>query len=1188
MKTKKILIPVLLASVLGTGAAITAETYSVRDMFVEAAYTNTNVSSTMGDDLKLTNVTTTGTVGGTLTLPTVSTGNGTTVVTVSILNPRGIYEAKGNVVTGNTYAEEGDYAANTTGVIDLKYSGTYVIKYEATNQGMVTSSEEITVDVKANNYSIALPTNSQYVIPSVVKTNQSNFKVELPTVKMEDEEQTLYTNTSGTVAKNTSATTSMTIVLTDKDGVSTTLLDSATDTLPNVDNNGKYYVNVDSAKLAKQGAYIITYRYYEGTSADTRMVKATTTERFTASSTLNTDDIKLQIAYNKSKPTASSIVLGKENTLPGVTVKNKTKSETIDAYTTITVEYREHNSTADYTVLGTISETTTDLFQKPGDYRLTYTARLDLFGVEAVTDRFNIDNVVDNTKPELYIVDAYELTDENIEATENQEYKIPSYAVLSAENKVSIALPAMYAIDNVTKDQSKLTYKIEYRKESNNTRTTIYNSSFNNADDVPAYNETRVFDGITQAGEYRIIYSVTDEKGNTTEMPFSLTVYAAGDAEYEDKVKVSKPEISFAFSTQYVDATEDLVFDAPSVKDIDTRLQIKTTYTGDSGVAKDVTVGDNGQYIIEKEVLAANQSIVITVTATNDLGTTSTVSRKVIVNRGTADTSADLTFTADANTYLADLYALNGATDAVDQGTNVMLPAFVAQDAMANAFSLSVVVRDKYNNIVPVFNGLTSNSNDATTSTITYLEGAYFKATYYGEYTITYIASNSSTRLSKSYQIAVNNTQLPELVLSNLASLSKTIQVGKAYYPETARLSDNGQDIPLAGEQTAAVATTYWKIYRAEKPEYLTSIDKYLTMVKDITTVTAELREQYAEEYNTQVTTWEQANKVLTSEPIYVNGVLAGFIPKEVGVYYIQYFGDKDGDGTAEVSRIVTIKAEENTKPVITVDKGYQEYYSAFVADEGETTMTISIPGFSVEDEYEEDRTKLDASKKVTVTNSNGDNFEVTKQADGSYTFLATKDDTYTAVYSATDSSGNPAETQQFVVYVGDYEDPQLVFDTTDKQEKVIPSEVKLGQTITIDAEDLIPYLRDNVTDAEKIKVTMVLRNSSNKSMTNEYTGTNSSTDRNVYNKYTFTFSETGKYTLTVTFKDEAGNTATPKTFTINCTEDTEGNKNVVGTVVGTVLIVLALALLAGVIIYFAVTGKKGKKTGKKSKKSTK
>lgn len=81
-----------------------------------------------------------------------------------------------------------------------------------------------------------------------------------------------------------------------------------------------------------------------------------------------------------------------------------------------------------------------------------------------------------------------------------------------------------------------------------------------------------------------------------------------------------------------------------------------------------------------------------------------------------------------------------------------------------------------------------------------------------------------------------------------------------------------------------------------------------------------------------------------------------------------------------------------------------------------------------------------------------------------------------------------------------------------------------------------------------------------------------------------YTISGTGKYVLTLTIKDRYQNIG-KKTIEFNVVDENKVEENN-DTVVGTVLIIISLVVLAGVIGFFAFTGKKSK--GAKSKKSRK
>ena len=127
---------------------------------------------------------------------------------------------------------------------------------------------------------------------------------------------------------------------------------------------------------------------------------------------------------------------------------------------------------------------------------------------------------------------------------------------------------------------------------------------------------------------------------------------------------------------------------------------------------------------------------------------------------------------------------------------------------------------------------------------------------------------------------------------------------------------------------------------------------------------------------------------------------------------------------------------------------------------------------------------------------------------------------------------------------------------------------------------ELVKYVSDNKSSIDNednlLTVTAVLRNANGTKQENLF-GSDS-------NRYKWNMSETGNYTLTITLKDKAGKTTT-KDFTIESKAE-ESKETKVKEVVGVILIAASLAILAGVIIYFVVTGRKMRPGSTKAKKS--
>ena len=200
----------------------------------------------------------------------------------------------------------------------------------------------------------------------------------------------------------------------------------------------------------------------------------------------------------------------------------------------------------------------------------------------------------------------------------------------------------------------------------------------------------------------------------------------------------------------------------------------------------------------------------------------------------------------------------------------------------------------------------------------------------------------------------------------------------------------------------------------------------------------------------------------------------------------------------------------------------------------------------------------------------------------GMYSFIPNGNGTHTVYYVATDVNGNETKSSAQYVYVGDCESPELDFGTTEVQESIIPSSVQVGTEFELKMSELVKYCTDNVSavndEDSPLTVTAVLRNASGTKQTNLF-GTDST-------RYKWDMEETGNYTLYITLTDAAGKTTTKEfTITSSAEESTETN---VTEVVGIILIVLSLAVLAGVILYFVITGRKLQPSGVKKLKGSK
>ena len=197
---------------------------------------------------------------------------------------------------------------------------------------------------------------------------------------------------------------------------------------------------------------------------------------------------------------------------------------------------------------------------------------------------------------------------------------------------------------------------------------------------------------------------------------------------------------------------------------------------------------------------------------------------------------------------------------------------------------------------------------------------------------------------------------------------------------------------------------------------------------------------------------------------------------------------------------------------------------------------------------------------------------------------------TYRVTYTATTANGSIEKT--FQIKVGDnvaptfaIDQPQLeqeiVYDGTDIEYKINLNKAKNTFEIVVKNGDttLYTYSGLKIYDRDDEGSNRVLTSWTNLSV--ELTGDNV---RAGDESGQYFITGAGKCSLKLTMPDSYGNSE-PKTITFNVTEKTEPKENK-DHIIGTVLIVISLVLLAGVILFFMFTGKKGGNGKKRNKKS--
>ncbi len=1135
----KIIVPLLLASV---GAGVVATTRQQHTAYADQIYAS-DIENVVGDLVEITNFESSGTLGENVYLPTATAfdelGNPMGVALIAkVVDPSGRVLTAGEILTD----AEGKYFVP-------KLKGYYSVSFATVSDDMKTETNALKIYVAGQDYSIVLPTNSKYVIPTTIPVSTKPLLIPAPKVMLDGDEveDAIETGSEG-----------LKVFVVNKNSSNTPVELAA----PTKDADDNYYY---SFVPSTAGVYEIVYKYIDGTVQDYK------TQRFVVKDGYDISKMVLNFSYASSRPT--SAILGQETALPKINIVNKTTNQSIEGYAEIVVEHMESGTkfaVEDYSFTPTLK----------GKYRISYTAKLDYFGLTSNTHTFVIEDVKDTVAPVSRAVNRYEtnangeitfvydkndqvifdkedFTDEDElkialeKALSTLNYDIPSVVALtpngSGKNEATISVPAIYGTDNFSKLKG-LTFKRSVRTSATGVVTDI----------VGNYNEpaTHIF---SSAGNYTIRYIVSDEAGNEKMTSFDVKVVDTVNTLKKDDVFL-QPTITMQALSAYMKADATLVFNAPTASDTyDTRVEVNTYYQFKTGATytnkeKITQTNSNGQLMLnlkEASVPSNATELLITVEAWNDYsGVASTITRVVkLIN--TEDDNVP-TF-IDADQFLTNLGSENGldAVGAIDidgflysnvgdtflgepfeQKQTIVLPEVTIRDASDPNLEINVTVRDPFGKVTTLLNSAYTSVIGDTYNEFTVKNGK-FVANYSGIYTVTYTAKDAGGNMVlKTFGIRVKDTEKPTIMLSSFDPFVEEMEVGKFIEVPAANLKDNGVIVEelTYGYKQAGKAGIAWRLENS-------------------------------------------------SNASVVNGI--GFTPYAAGEYVVIYEG-WDAAGNETESRAYTVVVKDTLKPTIVLENDL--YLSSGVEYvEGED---ITIPGVvELYDGYRDgsnpsnnyDQTAVnDITLTVKVKDSSGNNVTVTpvnEQTAGGveitrYTFVPTGHGVYTITYSAIDSTGNTTQITK-TLEVGDVNAPDLVW----ADDYSIISTAKVGDTFELNmAKATISDDEDELEDIDKA-VYM-------------YAPDDTVVSNLVTNGYKWSFDKVGTYTLKITLTDSANNKET-YTYSITVSEE-EVEEETIAPWLGTTLIVATAVILAGVVVYFVVTSKNGKAKTTTKRRTTK
>ncbi len=1151
---------------------------------------------------------------GEFLIPIPTTQMGTTWTSYKII----VKDASGQT---HTYSSNEDNAEDTYFTLDGEYvkvnttvAGQYDVYYELTGDIGTVRSNAYKVTLINTTYEIdfsifegGVDTGLDALIPSQIKLGES-FTLPTAYVKEADSDE-IFTDRT------------VTLKVTNSNGEEVLLTDNVFTTGSETNEN-----NV--------GSYTIEYSYVGGTNNPT--------VTFTID-VVSEEDYETPTETNIVTPTFPSFELGDtEITLPRVTVNERYENTTknnVD-YNIKSITIQKENSEFKQTLSNNslVFDMTLDAFKDSndasptsykdlvGNYTITYEIET---AYTTLTRTYRITNVNFVSNPEVYMAYNYTAGDTDVDT---------NYAVDLRANYGynEIVLPAIYATDKVSASDDLIVVRYLQRNSDNrifyvdnkaidggelvtidedylasHTNVSINQATLNTGDDY--YTKAQVFSFLKEpvredydsdeayqtahqeyldeiadyAGEYTLYYQVYSKVSEKTNYVYSsgttrYTINIVADANYTADTE-SIPSISFSnFTNRSVNPTDEFEIAVSATDDNDTRVKTAMYYFYDENDA------DLEETIRNALNAAANED-------TNTIGLTSNIldsSAFISSMQDTYSTFTQLTTSEDANTFdfkLADY----------ENQTSVTVVAIAFNDDIQFGYVTRMLSLRN-----------TTNDSDAPTAIVD-TENSSFTAT-----------GDSDTVLTLTGVKQFDEVTLPTIRFSDLdASLNISVMyyVKKneddttyAYkYPNNYALAGNNV---VGGTITATQAGTYYVVYTATDDagntttvfvtfEATENTDRILEVETSLGSSTSVEQGETVTFYPTvyDYTHTEDLTDTYYDDISIIDVKASGrYELVEDDVYSYKFYGVGAYTFTFQLTNG---ESEPITQEVIinvtsaTLDWDSEPSISS-TAVAGET-IDLGAPTAMLAGER--------ADITVTVTTPSSTTVDAVYDNDHwTYTVPATGNNingTYTVTYTAKTDNLTISETRTF--RVGDLEAPKITLKVADSDltrdivyngtditytiEKVTTPSTDRKVVITVRRGDEQIYsyeIMDRTTGLSDNNATSTrLWNNLTVTLTSDNGSITSEEDGNIT---TYTISATGEYTLTIKTYDNATESTSnvgTKTLTFSIkAESTPDDEN--DNVVGVVLIVLSLVVLAGVILFFAFTGKGGK--GGKNSKSKK
>lgn len=1122
MKNLRRLIAFVIMLTLCAGFAIVAPLSATNSVYAFAP--------SVGTTMTIKGFNSKGEIGVLLTIPKATVTSGT--ATMEIKDPRG------NLIT-DFYSEDASKV-----VIMPKSIGYYTVRYVASDG--ITKSQIYSIFVTGTKPVIEFESNAEVFLPEKIY-DAKEVELPLPVV----------TETNGEVVENLS------LIRKGDSGTGNYVSVSVKD--PNGDDvtlevrDGKvYFKAVKVNEKYVYGTYTICYEYQSSTGLSAKKYVTVEVEKDYKENVVDKVDMTFVWESGKSFPTSG--ILGQELVLPKPIAQDKNQfNAELKSYVQVKVDFIpdgnlenvwvSYNGTEDKDFNNTtFSFIPMHKTSNNGYYRVEYTIT-DYFGHKIESLIYEIRNVSDTIKPNVYLVEDYDvITEEGVKKVDgvvdianDLTYMIPNKIIISTTQ--DLVLPAIYAEDNYAK-YGEMTMQRLWIDGTTQTRIDT-DATVNQAVTLSLSNtdlNANIKKCLTTAGTYKIRYQVYDGVNTNREIEFEVVVV---DANFVDS---TAPRITMPTITKTVKTGEKISFKVPTVIDyastslqeanIDTkncRVEVGYYYGSDyENFVNDFKLGkaitdctdasnyvalkvskDGKTYSFDAPSYQAGYELRIVVRATDNakFGSPNGLAGEPAKNNVTVkDASVRLVNVSDsAEAPSFDLSQIKTSIDAIGQNEKVVIESnseskdFVFTGNDSDFTAISVNVYDPSGNDVTVRGTSTVSATGSNKITLT---AGYFQSTKNGQYVVTITAKDIANNIVVvAYTLTIDDTIPPVL---EVGEISSTITVGETIYLPDCIMIDDGE-------------------IKENQAEY--SID-------------------FRGFDNPKFTFISASNE---------------FTALEVGTYTFKYVVSDGVNDPVEAIKTITASAKTQTGD------------ASLTLDESDWTPTASLVPVLDDEENETGRynainlpylqpknvEKGIKTYKVTVKDRNGNDINVTETTSNVAvygTFEPTaKDGVYSVTYSIMDLAGNEYSVTK-EIKVGDLTKPEI---TIDNQEVNLPSSKKLNETLSIKYSDFT--FRDDKSSDIEMTFTVTIQKP------NGSTETLSKTD----GIYSYTFTEAGTYKLTYKLTDEAGNTTPVSKDIVVSAEGAE--ESVVTSIITGVLIGLFVALCAGIVIYFIVVNKKAK-----------